>query len=212
MYHSLAVAGNPGMFGSRRLLQSCNVHYPSHCQGCWIFTPCHIVEGAGFSLPVTLSGVLDFHYLSHCRGCWIFNTRHTVKDAGFSLPVTLSRVLDFHYLSHCRGCWIFTTCHTVQGAGFSLPVTLSRVLDFPYHTNYKLLYMCGGAGALSLTVNETLKWLSSLPTLMQESFWWWQCSDRYILSLSPTSIPPSLISLMVSVDVKHHVYLPSPCP
>ena len=25
--------------------------------------------------------------------------------------------------------------------------------------------------ALSLTVNETLKWLSSLPILMQESFW-----------------------------------------
>ena len=25
---------------------------------------------------------------------------------------------------------------------------------------------------LSLTVNETLKWLSSLPFLMQESFWW----------------------------------------
>ena len=26
--------------------------------------------------------------------------------------------------------------------------------------------------ALSLTINETLKWLSSLPTLMQKSFWW----------------------------------------
>ena len=26
--------------------------------------------------------------------------------------------------------------------------------------------------ALSLTINETLKWLSSLLTLMQESFWW----------------------------------------
>ena len=25
---------------------------------------------------------------------------------------------------------------------------------------------------LSLTVNETLKWLSSLPILKQESFWW----------------------------------------
>ena len=60
---------------------------------------------------------------------------------------------------------------------------------------------------------ETLRWLSPLPILMQESFWWWQCSDRYIISLSPhlhTPFPPfspSLISLMVSVDVKHHVYL-----
>ena len=33
---------------------------------------------------------------------------------------------------------------------------------------------------LSLTINETLKWLSSLPVLIQESFWWWQCCDRYI--------------------------------
>ena len=51
---------------------------------------------------------------------------------------------------------------------------------------------------------ETLKWLSSLPILMQESFWWWQCSDRHILSLSPhlhTPFSSSLISLMVSVDV-----------
>ena len=40
---------------------------------------------------------------------------------------------------------------------------------------------------------------------MQESFWWWQCSDRYIISTPPFS--PALISLMVSVDVKHHVYL-----
>ena len=48
---------------------------------------------------------------------------------------------------------------------------------------------------------------------MKEAFWWWQCSDRYIITLSPhlhTPVPrfsPSLISLMVSVDVKHHVYL-----
>ena len=53
---------------------------------------------------------------------------------------------------------------------------------------------------------ETLKWLSSLPILMQESFWWWhwQCSDRYIIS----PFPLSLISLAVPVGTtKHHVYL-----
>ena len=67
---------------------------------------------------------------------------------------------------------------------------------------------------LALTITETLKWLSSLPILMQESFWWWQCSDRYIISpppppppYPPTPFSPSLISLTVSVDVKHHVYL-----
>ena len=63
---------------------------------------------------------------------------------------------------------------------------------------------------------ETLKWLSSLPTLMQKSFWWWQCSDRYIISLFPHlhtpfhPFSPSLISRTVSVDVKHHVYLLAP--
>ena len=36
---------------------------------------------------------------------------------------------------------------------------------------------------LGLTVNEILKWLSSLPILMQESFWWWHCRNRYIISL-----------------------------
>ena len=65
---------------------------------------------------------------------------------------------------------------------------------------------------LSLAIYETL----SLSILIHESFWWWQCSDRYIISLFPhlhTPSPrfsPSLISLMVSVDVKHHVYLLSP--
>ena len=48
---------------------------------------------------------------------------------------------------------------------------------------------------------------------MQKSFWWWQCSDGYIISLFPhfhTPFPPfspSLVSRAVSVDVKHHVYL-----
>ena len=41
---------------------------------------------------------------------------------------------------------------------------------------------------------ERLKWLSSLPTLMQKSFWWWQCNVRYIISVSPhlhIPFPPS---------------------
>ena len=49
---------------------------------------------------------------------------------------------------------------------------------------------------------------------MQESFWWWQCNDGYIISQphpiptpTPTPFSPSLISLVVSVDVKHHGYL-----
>ena len=44
---------------------------------------------------------------------------------------------------------------------------------------------------------------------MQKSFWWWQCSDRYIISLPLPIYPffPSLISFMLSVNVKHQVYL-----
>ena len=65
---------------------------------------------------------------------------------------------------------------------------------------------------LSLTINQTLKWFSSLPIVMQKLFWGWQCSDRYIISLFPPPpypppFSPSLISLVVSVDVTHHVYL-----
>ena len=67
---------------------------------------------------------------------------------------------------------------------------------------------------LSVTINETLKWLPSLPILIHESFWWWQFNDKYnynlILPPPPYPLPPfspSLISLTVCVDVKHHVYL-----
>ena len=48
---------------------------------------------------------------------------------------------------------------------------------------------------VSHTITETLKWLSSLPVLMQESFWWWLCIGRYIISLFPnlhTPPPPRL--------------------
>ena len=64
--------------------------------------------------------------------------------------------------------------------------------------------------SLTIIKYKTLKWLSLLPTLMQKSFWWWQCSDKYIISLSlhlHSPFSPSLISLMVSVDIKHHVLL-----
>ena len=48
---------------------------------------------------------------------------------------------------------------------------------------------------------------------MHKSFWWWQYNDRYIISSPPPHLhspfSPSLINLMVFVDIKHHdhVYL-----
>ena len=59
----------------------------------------------------------------------------------------------------------------------------SNPLWSPYTSK---IVVCGHSlVTLSLTINETLKWLSSLPTLIEELFWWWQCNDRYIISLSP---------------------------
>ena len=48
---------------------------------------------------------------------------------------------------------------------------------------------------------KTLKWLSSLPILMQVSFWWWQCGDRYIISLFPHRYTPFPISIMASFNL-----------
>ena len=68
---------------------------------------------------------------------------------------------------------------------------MNKVLGSPLSS--KLLWFVDAV--LSLTINETLEWLSQ-PILMQESFWWWQCSDRYIISLfTPplhTPYPPLL--------------------
>ena len=49
---------------------------------------------------------------------------------------------------------------------------------------------CAGLWLWPSLPTETLKWLSSLPILMpQKSFWWWQRSDRYIISLPPPPYP-----------------------
>ena len=53
-----------------------------------------------------------------------------------------------------------------------------------------------------------------MPILMQKSFWWWQLrSNRYIISLFPhlPTLDNKPHAVMVSVDVKHHVYLLSYC-
>ena len=83
-----------------------------------------------------------------------------------------------------------------KGLG-SIPLRLSFLFNTTTTTNCALWTLSCN---LPLTINETLKSLSSLPILMQESFWWWQSNDRYIISLFPhlhTPFFPSLISLIV---------------
>ena len=53
------------------------------------------------------------------------------------------------------------------------------------------IVICGQClPTLPFMINETLKWLSSLPILMQESLWWWWCIVRYSLSLASLSLAP----------------------
>ena len=56
---------------------------------------------------------------------------------------------------------------------------------------HKIKYWLIDFVTLSLTINGTLKQLSSLPILMQESFRWWRCSVKY----SPPLPPPPGISV-----------------
>ena len=72
---------------------------------------------------------------------------------------------------------------------------------------------CGhGLVTLSLTINKTLKCLSSLPIVMLVilvvtlSVAIGVYSPSSLTSYPYRQFPPSLISLMVSVDVKYHVY------
>ena len=86
---------------------------------------------------------------------------------------------------------------------------------------FKKVVVCGQClVTLSLTINETLKWLSLLP-ILNAGVILVVTAQRQVYYLPPPHTPlpnpfsPSLISLIVSVDVKHHVYLltsPPPPP
>ena len=53
-------------------------------------------------------------------------------------------------------------------------------------------------------MNKTLKWLSSLPNLMEGSFWSRPCSDRYIISLVCLCV---YVFVCVCVCVRAFVYV-----
>ena len=86
------------------------------------------------------------------------------------------------------------TCQPLPVCRFGLAVRLvSRRALVRFHFSSlfppKRLWSVDTVLWLSITINGTLKWFSSLPILMQESFGWRQYSDRYITSL-PLSPPP----------------------
>ena len=99
-------------------------------------------------------------------------------------------------------------CEPVWPSGKALGWQVGSSIDSasalpPLHLFEKVV-VCGHClVTLSLTINETLKRLSFVPVLMQKSFWWWQCSNNYIISLFPTSIPP---------PPHTHTHTPSPRP
>ena len=54
-----------------------------------------------------------------------------------------------------------------------MDLTLLSLSIKVFEFEFKKVVVCGHClVTLSLTVNEILKWLSSLPILMQELFWW----------------------------------------
>ena len=87
------------------------------------------------------------------------------------LPAESSQLLHavpeksgFRTMEACEPVWPSGKAGKQKGLG-SIPLRLSFL--------FKKVVVCGHRlVTLSLTINETLKWLSSLPVLMQESFWW----------------------------------------
>ena len=63
----------------------------------------------------------------------------------------------------------------VEMSRFGLPVRQKGFGTIPLRLSFlfKKVVVCGHClVTLSLTIKDKLKWLSSLPILMQESFWW----------------------------------------
>ena len=82
---------------------------------------------------------------------------------------------------------------------FGLAVRLVSRSSVPLPFSLKVV-VCGHCLAtLLLTINETLKWLWTLPLWMQESFWWRQCSVGHSLTFPhflgswPLPVPQEMV-------------------
>ena len=77
-----------------------------------------------------------------------------------------------HYLRPTR---FGGNCEPLWPSGKAEGTSVRIRFGFPFSSK---VLVCGHClVTLSLTVNETLKWLSLFTILMQESFWLWQWSD-----------------------------------
>ena len=88
------------------------------------------------------------------------------------------KVLVFKIVEFCHLKFDHFTGHTVVSRfGLAVRRWAGKQRDLgsnPLRLSFLFkVVVCGHClVTLSLTVNETLKWLSSLPALMPESFWW----------------------------------------
>ena len=159
------------------------------------------------------------------------NVSSSDRQTSFSLRTEFKHLTTLPTLMQesfwCRHCsvWERYLLSPPHGISVSVPASTSPEMTqlvggrtsvryrFGSPFSSKILRFVDTLVTVSPTIIETLKWLSSLLIVVQESSWWWQCSDRYNynLPLPPPTYPlplfsPSLISLVVSVNVKHHVH------
>ena len=130
---------------------------------------------------------LLFRYPFHSRVTTVARKKSRSFCQKCRWQVTAKTRIHLTYVAFTEPCF---------GIGHNLSLICQMTLDF-YETldfYFKRLWFVDTVLWLCPSLpTETLKWLSSLPILMQESFWWWQCSDRYIISLFPhlhTPFPP----------------------
>ena len=93
------------------------------------------------------------------------------RTVGLSFDIaayrTVNTIIYFH-LGWGRVLWGWVSRFGVMPVSRGTSVQIRVGCPF-----YSKVVVCGHClMTLSLTINETLKWLSSLLILMQESFWW----------------------------------------
>ena len=158
------------------------VDYCVLCQGYGEGSELHWINEC-LSRPVFSMPLVTLHNLAMCVDVLLLITRPTANKMDHTTLTTVMTCI----------AWKLTSTNNKTRSYFKfgfLPFGKQRDLGSnPPRLSFlfKEVVACGHCLAtLSLTINETFKRLPSLPILMQESFWWWQCSDGYIISLSPS--------------------------